>query len=349
MRVLVTGGGGFIGKAVVRALLDRGWTVRTLSRGAYPELEAWGVEAVRGDLGDLDDVVAAVRGCDAVVHVAAKPGVWGRYADYHRTNVEGTDHVIRACIGNGVRTLVYTSTPSVAHGGGDLRGVDESAPYAEGGDRTHYQRTKIEAEKLVLAANTPALQTVALRPHLVWGPGDPNFMPRLIERARAGRLRLVDGGAAKVDVTYIDTAAHAHLLALDQLLAQGADAPCAGKAYFISQGEPVEVGAFINALLETAGLPPVTRSVSGTLAYWAGYAMEAVWTVLQRTDEPPMTRFVARQLSTDHYYDISAARRDLSFEPVVSIDEGLSRLRGARLVAPVSPTPQPGAPDGPRT
>ena len=357
MKVLVTGGGGFIGKAVVRALLDRGASVRTLSRGAYPELEAWGAETVRGDLGELADVVAAVRGCDAVVHVAAKPGVWGPYDAYHRTNVEGTDHVIRACVGNRVRALVYTSTPSVAHGGGDLRGVDESTPYAEGNDLTHYQRTKIEAEKLVLAANTPALPTVALRPHLVWGPGDPNFMPRLIARAKAGRLRLVDGGSAKVDVTHIDTAAQAHLLALDQLLEQGTHAPCAGKAYFISQGEPVEVGAFINALLAVEGLPPVTRSVSSSVAYWAGYAMEAVWTVLQRTDEPPMTRFVARQLSTDHFYDISAAKRDLGFEPVVSIEAGLRRLRADRLLASADPArdparaapANPGAPDGPRT
>lgn len=329
MRVLVTGGGGFIGKAVVRRLLDRGWTVRNLSRSAYPELDRWGVESVRGDLGELEDVVSAVRGCDAVVHVAAKPGVWGPYEDYHRTNVEGTDNVLRACIGRGVRPLVYTSTPSVAHGGGDLQGIDESAPYAEGRDLTHYQRTKIEAEKLVLAADGHALHACALRPHLVWGPGDPNFLPRLLARSEAGKLRLVDGGTATVDVTYIDCAAQAHLLALDQLLERGADAPCAGKAYFISNGEPVQVGAFLNRLLEAVGQPPITRSVSGKVAWWAGYAMEAAWTMLQRRDEPPMTRFVASQLSTDHYYDISAARRDLGYEPEVSIDEGLARLRGA--------------------
>ena len=334
MKVLVTGGGGFIGKAVCAAILERGWQARSVSRGDYPALRKMGVETVRGDLGDFEDAVAAVRGCQAVVHVAAKAGVWGAYEDYYRANVEGTENIIRASIGAGVRAFVYTSTPSVAHSGGDLEGIDESAPYAEGPDLTHYQRTKIEAEQNALSVPKHVLPLCALRPHLVWGPGDPNFMPRLIERARRGRLRLVDGGTARVDVTYIDTAAHVHLLALEQLLEQGEAAPCAGKAYFVSQGEPVEVGAFINRLLAAAELPPVTRSVSAKVAWGAGYAMEALWTMLQRRDEPPMTRFVAKQLSTNHYYDLSALRRDLGFAPPVSIDEGLRRLADSLRDAP---------------
>jgi 2-alkyl-3-oxoalkanoate reductase len=207
--------------------------------------------------------------------------------------------------------------------------VDESAPYAEGPELTHYQRTKIEAEKLVLAANGPELSTVALRPHLVWGPGDPNFLPRILDRARKGRLAILGEGTSLVDVTYIDNAADAHILALDRLRAEGPAAACAGKAYFISQGEPVAIGAFLNRLLAAAGLGPVSRRISPGLAWWAGYAMEALWTLLQRRDEPPMTRFVAKQLSTDHYYDISAARRDLGYQPAVSIDEGLARLQAA--------------------
>ncbi len=266
MKVLVTGAGGFIGEAVARRLLARGDSVRGLARGDYPALREAGVEMRRGDIGDLEDVASAANGCDAVVHVAARPGVWGAYEDYHRANVEGTENVIRACFGQGVKVLVHTSTPSVAHGGGDLKGVDESAPYAEGPDLTHYQRTKIEAEKLVLAANGPDLSTVALRPHLVWGPGDPNFLPRILDRARKGRLAILGEGTSLVDVTYIDNAADAHILALDRLRAEGPAAACAGKAYFISQGEPVAIGAFLNRLLAAAGLGPVSRRISPGLA-----------------------------------------------------------------------------------
>lgn len=329
MRVLVTGGGGFIGKAVLKALLPRGWRLRSIARGDYPELRELGVETVRGDLAELDQVVPAVQGCDAVVHVAAKAGVWGPYEDYHRANVEGTENIVTACHGNGVRALVFTSTPSVAHGGGDLEGVDESVGYASGGDLTHYQRTKIASEQHVLAANGTALATTALRPHLVWGPDDPNFMPRLIARAQAGKLRRVGDGKKLVDVTYIDNAAEAHVRALDLLLEQGAQAPCAGKPYFISNGEPVAVGDFIDRLLACAGLPPVNRSIDPTVAWWAGYAMEAAWTFLQRRDEPPLTRFVAKQLSTAHHYDLGAARRDLGYTASISVDEGLRRLEAS--------------------
>lgn len=329
MRVLVTGGGGFIGKAVLRGLASRGWRLRSLARGDYPELRALGVETLRGDLAELEDVVAAVQGCDAVIHVAAKAGVWGPYEDYHRANVEGTENVVRACHGQGVRALVFTSTPSVAHGGGDLEGVDESVGYAEGGDLTHYQRTKIEAEKHVLSANRGDLATIALRPHLVWGPEDPNFMPRLVARSKAGKLRLIGDGTNLVDVTYIDNAAEAHIRALDLLMQQGQEAPCAGKAYFISDGVPVAVGAFLNSLLDCAGLPALTRSVDPRLAWWAGYAMEAAWTVLQRRDEPPLTRFVASQLSTAHHYDLTAARRDLGYTAAVPMRVGLERLKQA--------------------
>lgn len=322
MKALVTGGGGFLGSAIARRLLARGDAVRCLARGAYPELAAEGVELHRGDLADLACVRQAVEGCDAVFHVAAKAGVWGPYAEYHAANVLGTENVVTACRAAGVGKLVYTSTPSVTFAGKDEEGVDESIPYAER-FLCHYPSTKARAEVHVLAANGPDLATVALRPHLIWGPGDNHLVPRILARAKAGRLKLVGPGDKRVDSTYIDNAADAHLLACDAL-APGA--PCAGRAYFISNGEPMALGALVNRILEAAGLPPVTRSVPAGVAYAAGAVMELVYGALRRKDEPLMTRFVARQLSTAHWFNISAAKRDFGYEPSVSIETGMQRL-----------------------
>lgn len=322
MRALVTGGGGFLGSAVVRALLARGDEVISLARGDYPALRELGAQTARADLADPGAVEAAARGCDVVFHVAAKAGIWGRTADFERSNIEGTRSVLAACRRLGIRRLVHTSTPSVVHAGGDIRGGDESLPYA-----THfssaYPRTKAVAERLVLAAADAGLGTVALRPHLVWGPGDTQLVPRIVERARTGRLRFVGGGGAVIDTTYVDDAAAAHLCAADRL-APGA--PCSGRAYFISSGEPRAVREVVNAILAAAGLPAETRSVPLPLAVAAGGVAEAVWRVLRRHDDPPMTRFLARQLATDHWFDLSAARRDLGYRPAVGLDEGFRRL-----------------------
>lgn len=322
MRVLVTGGGGFLGGAVVRGLLARGDEVVSVARGDYPHLRELGVQTLRGDLADPAAALSAVQGCSAVVHVAALAGIWGPAEGYERSNVLATRNVVAACRAAGVRSLVHTSTPSVVHAGGDIRGGDESLPYATSFS-SDYPRTKAVAERLVLAAADDALGTVALRPHLVWGPGDTQLVPRILDRARRGRLRFVGGGGAVIDTTYVDDAVAAHLCALDRV-APGA--ACSGRAYFISSGEPRPVREVVNAILAAGGLPPETRSVPLPVAAAAGAVAERVWGLLRRPEEPPMTRFLAHQLATDHWFDISAARRDLGYAPATGLDEGFRRL-----------------------
>jgi nucleoside-diphosphate-sugar epimerase len=322
MTALVTGGGGFLGGVIVRKLLARGDAVRSFTRTAYPWLAELGVEQAHGDLADADAVAKAVEGCDVVFHVAAKAGVWGRYADFFATNVTGTECVLAACRSHGVRRLVYTSTPSVVHGGESIEGADESLPYPARYE-AFYPQTKAVAERAVLAANGPDLATAALRPHLVWGPGDPHLIPRVLRRARAGKLRRVGKQPVKVDVTFVDNAADAHLLAADRLTP---GSPVAGKAYFITDGEPVDLWEFLNRVLALVELPPVTKSVSVWKARLAGRVLEFVYRTLRLPGEPPMTKFVASQLATSHWYNIAAARRDLGYEPKVGLEEGLRRL-----------------------
>ncbi len=322
MKALVTGGGGFLGGAIVRKLLARGDEVVSLARGDYPALRDAGVSTHQGDLADPETVANAAAGCDVVFHVAAKAGVWGPREAYERTNVLGTQNVIAACHTHGISRLVYTSTPSVVHAGGDIEGADESLPYPDH-FATHYPRTKAEAERAVLAANGPALSTVALRPHLVWGPDDNNLVPRIVDRGRRGRLRFV-GPPKRVDTVYVDNAADAHILAADLL---GPEAACAGRAYFVSNDDPRTLDEMVNGILAAAGIPPVSRRISPRLAYAVGAILEALYGLLRVKREPMMTRFVAEQLSTAHWYDIGAARRDLGYAPQVSIEDGLERLR----------------------
>ena len=323
MKALVTGGGGFLGLAIVRKLRARGDEVRSFSRRDHPALDELGVKSVRGDLVDGAAVVEAARGCDIVFHVAGKAGVWGPKESYYRTNVDGTLNVLRACAAVGIQRLVYTSTPSVVFGASDLEGVDESVPYASSYE-TAYPETKAMAERKVLQSNGPELATVALRPHLIWGPGDNHLVPRIVARGRAGKLRKIGRRACLVDSVYIDNAAAAHILAADKVTFQAA---CAGKPYFISNDEPMPVFDLINKILAACGVPPVTRSIPVPLAVMAGWMMETIYRVLSITEEPPMTRFVAHQLATSHWFDISAARRDLGYVPLVTIDEGLDRLK----------------------
>jgi nucleoside-diphosphate-sugar epimerase len=322
MTVLVTGGGGFLGGVIVRRLIARGATVRSFSRGQYPELAALGVELRQGDLADAAAVADAVRGCDLVFHVGAKAGVGGRYRDYYRANVLGTRNVRAACVRFGVPRLVYTSSPSVVFDGRNLEGADESLPYPRHYEAP-YPKTKARAERLVLAANGPRLATVALRPHLIWGPGDNHLIPRLIARARAGRLRRLGRRNKLIDTVYIDNAAEAHLLAADRLRP---GSPVAGKAYFITQGEPVPLWDLVNRILAAAGLRPVHRSIPPRLAYAIGAVLELAYAICWPDGEPPMTRFLARELSTAHWFNIDAARRDLGYQPVVSTEQGLQRL-----------------------
>jgi nucleoside-diphosphate-sugar epimerase len=322
VKALVTGGGGFLGGSIVRRLVAEGSDVRTLQRGRYSELDRLGVQQVRGDIADRETVDRAVAGCDLVFHVAARVRMWGRYRDFVSANIRGTENVLAAMGNHGVAKLVYTSTPSVVHGGESIEGANESLPYPDS-YASPYPRSKAVAERAVLTANGPKLHTVALRPHLIWGPGDTNLVPQILARARAGRLRFVGGGDNLVDTVYIDNAVDAHLAAADRL---GPESPCAGRAYFISNGEPRPLREVVNGILGAAGLPPETRSVPLSVALVVGGVMEAVHRLLPGTGDPVMTRFIARNLATAHWYDIEAARRDLGWEPRVSLDEGFRRL-----------------------
>ena len=327
MKILVTGGGGFLGQALCRGLRARGHEVVSFNRGHYAALDAIGVAQVQGDLAQRDAVLAAAQGCDAVMHNAAKAGAWGSFDSYHQANVVGTRNVIEACRAHAIGRLVYTSTPSVTHRATHPveGGTADSVPYGEH-LKAPYAATKLTAEKDVLAANDTALATVALRPRLIWGVGDNQLVPRLAERARAGRLRFVGGGHNRIDTTYIDNAAQAHLDALDHL---AVGAACAGRAYFISNGEPRSVREIVNALLAAVGAPQVDGSIPFGVAYALGAVCEGLWHALPFKGEPPMTRFLAEQLSTTHWYDMEPARRDFGYVPRVSIDEGLARLAAA--------------------
>ncbi len=327
MKILVTGGGGFLGQALCRGLVERGHEVTSFNRGRYPVLDEIGVRQVQGDLTDARAMLAAAGGMEAVFHNAAKAGAWGSYESYHLANVVGTQHVLDACRAHGIGRLVYTSTPSVTHRATHPveGGTADSVPYGEG-FKAAYATTKTIAEKAVLAANGEHLATVALRPRLIWGPGDNQLLPRLVQRARAGRLRLVGDGSNRIDTTYIDNAAQAHFDAFANL-APGA--ACAGRAYFISNGEPMPAREIVNALLAAAGAPPVNKSIPFAAAYAIGAVCEAAWTLLPLRGEPPLTRFLAEQLSTTHWYDMAPARRDFGYVPQVSIAEGLVRLRAS--------------------
>ncbi|MEE4274231.1 MAG: NAD-dependent epimerase/dehydratase family protein [Thermoanaerobaculales bacterium] len=323
MPTLVTGGGGFLGGAIVRRLVDRGESVRALQRGHYPELEALGVECFRGDLGDPEAVDRAVAGCDVVYHVAAKVEMWGPREPFFRANVEGTDNILRSMRRHGGRRLVFTSSPSVVHGGDHIAGADESLGYPEHYEAA-YPETKAAAERRVLAANGPELSTVALRPHLIWGPGDTNLVPNIVERARAGQLRLVGDGSNLVDTVYIDNAVDAHLAAANRL---APDAACAGRAYFVTNDDPRPIKEIINGFLTAAGLEPVEASIPVGVAVAAGHVFEMLHRIFPSASGPRMTPFLARHLATAHWYDISAAKRDLGYEVTVDVDEGMVRLR----------------------
>lgn len=320
---LVTGGGGFLGRAIVKLLLARGLRVRVVGRSPQPDLEKLGVEFVRGDLADPGIAAHAVTECETVFHVAAKAGVWGAYQEFHDANVLATRNLLSAARAAGVTRFIHTSTPSVVFNGEPLAGADESLPYVNPAKcPAAYPVTKAEAERLVLAADADGFRTCALRPHLIWGVGDNHLLPRVVAKARAGKLRIVGSGDNRVDMTHVDNAAHAHLLALEALDAGRAR----GKAYFLSDGAPVTLWPWINGLLARLDLPPVTRRVSVESAYAVGALAEFAWKIFGRSGEPPMTRFVAVELAKDHWFDISAAKRDLGYAPVVDSEKALAEL-----------------------
>lgn len=328
-RALVTGGGGFLGGAIVDGLLAEGFQVRSFSRGDYPALRARGVETAQGDLADLDAVTRAVEGCELIVHAAALAGVWGKREDYEHANVVGTRNVLEAALRTKARRFVHTSSPSVCFDGQDHLRAGNDLPYSKRW-LAHYPESKAAAERLVLAANGKGgLSTVALRPHLIFGPGDPHLVPRLLERARAGRLAIVGAGENEVSLTYVENAAAAHLDAARALAAEGAAAPCAGKAYFVAQEEPVRLWEWVNGLLEGLGERPVKRRLPRRVAYAAGALCELAWNVLPLPSEPPMTRFVALQLALSHSYDLEPLRRDTGYRERVDLHTATERTLAA--------------------
>ncbi len=308
-RVFVTGAGGFLGRAICERLVAAGIEVIGFARGNYPELQQLGVTMISGDIADKVAVEQAMAGCDLVFHVASKAGVWGDKASYYRPNVDGCENVINACIHNNISKLIYTSTPSVTFAGVDESGIDESAPYAEC-YLNFYGESKAVAEQMVVAANgkplkenslelessleppnnslepnnNSRLKTVSLRPHLIWGPNDPHLVPRVIERARNKRLKLVGKQDKLVDTIYIGNAAYAHILAANELF--NSESKCAGKCYFLSNDLPITMAAMLNKILACVDLPPVTKRVPASIAYGVGAVLETAYSLLGKQQEP---------------------------------------------------------------
>lgn len=323
-RVFVTGSGGFLGMALCRYLRSANIDVIGFSRGDYPELTAMGVQLIRGDISDKDAVYEAMKNVDLVFHVASKAGVWGDKSDYFTANVTGTENIISACHAHNIDKLIYTSTPSVTFSGKDENAINESAPYAKQ-FLNFYGLSKATAEQLVINANNDKLKTVSLRPHLIWGPNDPHLAPRVLKRAEMGRLKLVGKTDKLVDTIYVDNAVYAHLLAANKLTET--KPICAGKAYFLSNDQPILMADMLNKILACKKLPPVTSRISASLAYAVGTLLEWLYIALRKQQEPIMTRFVAKQLSTSHYYDISAAKQDLGYQALITIDQGMEKLK----------------------
>jgi nucleoside-diphosphate-sugar epimerase len=321
-KVLVTGAGGFLGSYIARDLKNLGYDVYSFSRSKHSHLESLGVIQRTGDLGIYQEVELALEGMDAVIHTASQVGMWGKYSDFYRTNVTGTENIIKACHKWHISKCVYTSTPSVAFGEESLCNVDESVEMPSR-YLSIYAETKAIAEKIMIMANGGSLSTVAIRPHLIFGPGDLNLVPRVIEAARKGKLKIIGDGENLVDVTYVENASMVHVMALEKLCPES---PIAGKAYFLGQG-PIKLWDFTNELLKRSGEKPVTKKIPFKVAYFLGFVIEMYLKLVGKFDiHPPMTRFVALQLGKSHYYSHKNLERDLGYIPKFSIEEGLDKL-----------------------
>jgi 2-alkyl-3-oxoalkanoate reductase len=322
VRVLVTGASGMLGRGVALALADRGDRVTVLQRRPA----GLGLPEMLTDISDVAAVRTAVSNQDAVIHLAAKVNVVGPEAEYERINVHGTRAVVNACLTAGVRRLVHVSSPSVAHAGSSLigHGADPADPVAARGP---YARSKAAAELIALDADSGELAVVAVRPHVVWGPGDTQLVARVVDRARRGRLPFIGSGAALVDTTYVDNAVEALTAALDHCV------DARGQALVVTNGEPRPVAELIAAMCRAAGVQEPTWRVPVGLARAGGTVVESLWTLTQglrpgRTDDdPPLTRFLIEQLSTAHWFDQRLARQVLQWQPRVSLDEGFAELQ----------------------
>lgn len=321
-KVLITGGGGFVGRRIVEMLLQHGVQCRVMGRNAYHDLEQRGVACYVGNLNDISFVETACKGVDTVFHVAALAGIWGKWEDYFQTNVIGTRNVIAACVRNKVERLVYTSTPSVVFNGNDILKGDETLPYASR-FLCHYAKSKVMAEKAVLQSVKKGVRCCAIRPHLVYGPGDPHLIPRLLERGRQQKLKIVGDGTNLVDISYVDNVAHLHLLGASSLSKSD---KANGQVYFIGDEKPVNLWQWINDLFAAHDIPRLEKKVSERAAYGIGYVLEKVYTLLKKNEEPPMTRFVAEQLAKSHYFSHQKAKNDLGYQPIVSYEQGMKNL-----------------------
>ncbi|MCO4795107.1 MAG: NAD-dependent epimerase/dehydratase family protein [Bacteriovoracaceae bacterium] len=320
MKVLVTGAGGFLGTHIAKKLIDQGHQVINLSRGNYPHLEKMGIKSFKADLQNHNEIEVALDNVDAVIHTASKVAMWGKWEDFQKINVEGTKNLVNLCKKKGIKYFVNTSSPSVVFGDESLEGVDETVDYPS----TYYSRyakSKAESEKWVLEQASETFKVVSLRPHLIYGPGDKNLFPRLIEAAKKGKLKRVGDGKNKVDVIYVENAAIAHLNALDKLKT---DNSINGRAYFLGQERPVILWDFINEILDRAKAPRPKKNISFNKAYKIGNVIEKSLEFLSIYNvHPPMTRFVALQLSKSHWFNHSNAEKDLGFKPTFTIEEGL--------------------------
>ena len=322
MNVLIIGGGGFLGSSIALNLVKHGHAVSVLGRKLYPELES-SIKCIKADIRNRSDVMLAIKKQEVVFHTASIPGIWGDYNEFYNIDVQGTENIILACYENNVKKLIYTSSPSVVFGKSDMENIDEETLYPDK-YLCHYPKTKAMAEKLVMAANgIRGLATVCIRPHLIWGPGDPHLLPRLIERAKAQKLVRVGNGKNLVDMIYIDNAVEAHLKACENL---SLGSSIAGKCYFVSDGNPVVLWEWIENILKELKLPPIVKSVSFQYAIILGGIFEVLYRLLGIKKEPPMTRFLAAQLSKSHYFNISRAKNDFGYKPIVTQEEGMKCL-----------------------
>jgi nucleoside-diphosphate-sugar epimerase len=325
MKILVTGGGGFIGSALVRRLVEEGHDVSSFSRKKYPEHQPLGVKSICGDIADFEDTIEACRGMEVVFHVAGKVGVWGSHSEFYRSNVLGTQNMIRSCLQQGVHSLIFTSSASVIFRGDHLEGVDESHPYPES-HVSIYTSTKAQAEQVVLKANSEQLRTISLRPHIVWGPGDTQLAPKIIERARSGKLRRPGKKDYLIDITYIDNFIDAQLLALMKL--EESNEVC-GRAFFVTNGEPIKIWEFLNAIIESAGIQDVHKSLPRSVSLFIAWCIEIFYRLLGKKKEPMITRFIVKELTTHHWFDISAAKNELGYSSRIHFKEGMERISSA--------------------